>query len=290
MTGLRYATLVLKRPSLTRDLPHGPTDLLWITNTATLVYGAQDAVLVDTFTTTAQNADLVKWIGSFGRRLTHVYVTHGPGDHFFGVSQVLEAFPGAVAVATAGSIAKAHEHGSPEMIDSFWGRLFPGEIPDPLRVPTLLDGSTIDLEGHRIEVLEMGFTDTRDTTSVWVPDLRLVISGDVVYTDAHPYLAETDSTTRENWRHVLRRLADLDPAVVVAGHKHSDAADTPDNIAATIAYLEDFERLVGETVDQGGNAVQLYDALLALHPTRANPGSAWAAAQTAIILSEGVTP
>ena len=33
-------------PDLTRDLPYGPEDLQWVANSATLVYGTDDAVLV----------------------------------------------------------------------------------------------------------------------------------------------------------------------------------------------------------------------------------------------------
>src|SRR5215470_14025105 len=105
---LRYAVKSAQRPGLTRDLPHGPDDLQWVANTATLIYGERDAVLVDTFTTVEQNTELVEWIRSFDRHLTYVYITHGHGDHFFGIRQVLDAFPGAKAVATRGSVRQAY--------------------------------------------------------------------------------------------------------------------------------------------------------------------------------------
>jgi hypothetical protein len=41
--------LVLKRRGVTRDLPSGTESLQWVTNTATLIYGEHDAVVVDTF-------------------------------------------------------------------------------------------------------------------------------------------------------------------------------------------------------------------------------------------------
>ena len=43
-----YAVHTATRQGVTRDLPHGPEDLQWVANSATLIHGDQDAVLVDT--------------------------------------------------------------------------------------------------------------------------------------------------------------------------------------------------------------------------------------------------
>ena len=63
-TILRYDTLVLKRRGLTRDLPSGTESLQWVTNTATLIYGEHDAIVVDTFASwkppEGMNHDLLK--------------------------------------------------------------------------------------------------------------------------------------------------------------------------------------------------------------------------------------
>lgn len=275
--GLNYAVLVNRRPSLTRDLPYGPADLQWVTNTSTLIYGPRDAVLIDTFTTAAQNEELVEWVASFDRNLTQIYSTHGHGDHFFGIGQLLDRFKGATAVATAGTVAQAEKHASSEMVDSFWNRLFPGEIPAPLHVPDVTESAALDLHGHELQILPTGFTDTEDTTVVWVPDLGLIVGGDVVYNHTHPYLAETTPQSRDNWRSALERLSQLDARVAVAGHKHSDYPDDPSDIAETLAYLEDFDALRETTT----TTEELYAALLDKHPNRANPGSAWAAAKAA---------
>jgi hypothetical protein len=43
------------RPGLNRDVPPGKESLSWVANSATLIYGEQDAVLVDTFLTVEQS-------------------------------------------------------------------------------------------------------------------------------------------------------------------------------------------------------------------------------------------
>ncbi|MEU7390185.1 MBL fold metallo-hydrolase [Streptomyces tanashiensis] len=277
-SGLRYGTLCLRRPGLTRDLPPGPReDLQWVSNTATLIYGERDAVVVDTFLTIEQNQQLVDWVKSHNRNLTYIYITHGHGDHAFGVKQLLEAFPQAKAVSTAAVVAKATAEGSPPFFDTFWTSRFPGEVPAPQVFPAVLDGDTFTLEGHTLQVIETGFTDCEGSTALWVPDLRLVVAGDVAYNGIDQYLGETTTASREEWMRATDTLAALDPVYVVAGHKKPDLPDDPKILAETKKYLADFNRLDAETE----TAAELFEAMLALYPNRANPGSLWGGSKRA---------
>lgn len=271
---LAYAVRTATRQGVTRDLPHGPDDLLWVANTATLIYGERDAVLVDTYTSIEQNAELVEWVRSFDRNLTYIYITHGHGDHLFGIGQLLEAFPDAVPVATAAVVAASHTNDEPQWREGFWEKLFPGQIPT-IRFPEPLDGTSLDLEGHRLEVIDTGFTDTAETTSLWVPDLGLVVGGDVVYNDTHQFTLETTTASREHWAQAADRLAELRPRFVVAGHKKPDAPDAPAILGQTAAYLRDFNTVSAST----STAEELYDRMLELYPRRANPGALWGGAK-----------
>src|SRR5262249_62422244 len=67
--------------------------------TATLIYGARDAVLVDGFLTVAQAEALADWVKGHGKNLTTIYATHAHPDHFFGAGTVLQKFPRARFVA-----------------------------------------------------------------------------------------------------------------------------------------------------------------------------------------------
>ncbi|WP_220138820.1 MBL fold metallo-hydrolase [Paenibacillus anseongensis] len=129
MSNLQFAELCVKRDSLTRNLPEGKENLRWVSNTAILIYGGKDAVLVDTFITIEHNQKLIDWIKSFNRNLKYIYITHGHGDHFFGIKQVKEAFPNVKAIATEGTVKESLKQGS--LIESFWDKLFPNQIPYP---------------------------------------------------------------------------------------------------------------------------------------------------------------
>ncbi|MEU8690536.1 MBL fold metallo-hydrolase [Streptomyces sp. NPDC048665] len=128
-----------------------------------------------------------------------------------------------------------------------------------------------------LEVIEAGFTDTSDSTSLWVPDLRLIVAGDVAYNDTHQYTAETTTETREHWAQAAEQLAALRPAAVIAGHKKPDAVDDPAILEQTANYLRDFNKAVAETA----TAEELYDRMLALYPHRANPGALWGGSKPA---------
>src|SRR5712671_6633898 len=222
---LQWDVLTIKRPGLTRDLPAGKEELMWVANSSTLICGERDAVLVDTFLTIEQSQTLLSWVVASGKNLTAIYVTHGHGDHFFGLAPLLERFPGAKAVATAEVVEAMREQLSPASIESFWRRLFPGEIPDRLLLAEPLEDNELKLEGHKLVVVNAGRTDTAHSTCLYVPSIGLIVGGDAVYNGIHPYLGETDTGSRLEWISTLDKLEALKPKAVVAGHKVPDNND-----------------------------------------------------------------
>jgi glyoxylase-like metal-dependent hydrolase (beta-lactamase superfamily II) len=274
---LEYRVFTATRPGLTPDIPAGYESLAWVANSATLIYGARDAVLVDTFLTIDQSVQLADEVAASGKNLTHVYITHGHGDHFFGLGALKQRFPNVRAVATAAVIDRIAGQLEPDMLDGFWRQRFPGQIPDDPIVPESLGGASIELEGRALIPIDTGYTDTADSTSLHVPSIGLIAAGDVVYNGIHPYLGESSAQTRPQWIDALDKLGTLGARAVVAGHKIPGNDDDPEAIAQTRQYLRDFIRL-----DQATDTPrQLFDAMIELYPDRANPGSLWGGANAA---------
>jgi glyoxylase-like metal-dependent hydrolase (beta-lactamase superfamily II) len=160
-------------------------------------------------------------------------------------------------------------------VESFWEKRFPGQIPNHLVIAEPLTSPALDLEGHELVVVELGHTDTDNTTCLHVPDIGLVVAGDAAYNDVHLYLAESSGQKRREWVAALDAIEALSPRAVVAGHKRAGRADHPRVIEETRQYIRDFDR-VAESAE---TARQLYEEVLAIYPDRINPAVLWTSAR-----------
>jgi glyoxylase-like metal-dependent hydrolase (beta-lactamase superfamily II) len=203
------------------------------------------------------------------------YITHAHGDDFLGLKLLLDRFPNAKAFATAAAVAGIQHQMSPEFIRSFWEPRFPGQVPSQLVAPEVLVGDTLYLEGEELKIIELGHTDTAHSTALYVPSIGLVVSGDAVYNNTHPYLAESSALARAEWLSALDQIERLHPSAVVAGHGVLEPDSSPRHIEETHRYLRDFNAAVAGT----STPTELYEKMLALYPDRVNPGSLWGGAK-----------
>ena len=269
---LTYEVLVVDgQPIPGQPAPDGSPSM-WSPTSATLVCGEQHAVLIDGLTTKEHAAALVDWIDDRGLTLQTIYVTHGHGDHFFGLGPLVARHPGVRVVALPEVVDRMREQTSPEVYESLWRPLFGEQIPEEIVIAQPLDGNRIDLEGHSLFVHRAGHTDRADTTFVHVPDLDLVVAGDIVYNGVFPFTVDTDRSTRDEWRQALVDIAACKPAYVVAGHKAPTADDDPRHIAETRRFLDDFDA----ALDSGAPADEIFDSLATTHHERVNRTALWA--------------
>jgi glyoxylase-like metal-dependent hydrolase (beta-lactamase superfamily II) len=271
MSELRYEVMVNDglRRHREQTLPDG-SPIVSSPIASTLIYGERDAALVDPPMTYEQVQRVGDWIEGSGKHLTAVYATHGHGDHWFGTDLLLQRFPDTVAYATNGTITMMHQQGTVGRAE-VWDVDFPGQIPpSPVNYRTIpVDG--IKLEGHLLVAVEVGHTDTDDTTVLYVPSIGLVVAGDVVYNGVHQYLLESADGGIDAWLVALDKVTALQPRAVVAGHKNKDLPDDPAVIDQTRNYLLNARRLLTEKPTP-----QVYfDEMTARYPDRLNVGPVW---------------
>ena len=195
---LRYKVFTVTRPGLNRDVPPGKESLMWVANSATLIYGERDAVLVDTFLTVEQCNGLADAIVASEKALKAIYVTHAHGDHFFGLKILQDRFPNVQALAIPEVVARMKLQITPDKLNSRWRKLFPNQIPDVISIADPLEGNEIDLEGNKLVVVRVGHTDTDDTTCLHVPSIGLVVAGDAVYIMAFIHFS-SNRTGKPDW-------------------------------------------------------------------------------------------
>ncbi|MBV8180838.1 MAG: MBL fold metallo-hydrolase, partial [Mycobacterium sp.] len=188
MVTLRYEVLVNDGVRRDRDmrLPDG-SPIVSSPVASTLVLGDNDAVLVDPPFTYEQIDRVGDWIERSGKRLAYIYATHGHGDHWFGADRIMGRFPGAIAYATQKTIAMMHQQATVGRAQR-WDIDFPGLIPESPVVFEPIPTNGFTLEGHRCVAIEVGHTDTDDTTVLHVASIGLVVAGDVAYNGVHQYL------------------------------------------------------------------------------------------------------
>ncbi|MCJ1715845.1 MBL fold metallo-hydrolase [Curtobacterium sp. VKM Ac-2922] len=281
MSDLSYDVLVTDGPEWAgaSRLPDGGP-LVWNPGSSVLISGAADAVLVDPPFTRSQIAEVGDWIERSGRTLTHVYATHGHGDHWFGGPSLVQRFPTATMVATPGTIAMMHREATTGR-QQLWDQIFPGLIPETPVVAEVVGPEGLELEGHRLLPIEVGHTDTDDTTILHVPDLGLVVAGDSVYNGVHQYLLEGPGGGFERWLEALDVIEALGARAVVAGHKNRDLPDRPEAIGETRAYLRDVMELLEDRVTPEA----FLNAMTTRHPDHLNESPVWFGGLT--LLSRG---
>jgi glyoxylase-like metal-dependent hydrolase (beta-lactamase superfamily II) len=258
---LRYDVFVAPEKPFIAPPPRVGDPPAWDPTTSTLIFGARDAVLVDALMTVREATALADWVALHDHQLTTIYITHGHGDHYLGLSVLLDRFPRARAVATAATVAQMRKNTTSEALNNDRAR-FPGQLAERIALAEPLDADHIELEGRPLQVMATGHTDTVDTTSLYVPDLGLIVSGDVAYNHCHMYVGPTTADIRAEWIAALDRLAALNSAAVVTGHKDPTQGNPPSVLAESRGYLEYYGQLRERALPDR----ELFDAMVRRYP------------------------
>ncbi len=268
---LTYDVFVNDPPPQDGLLPNGEPKL-FSPMASTLICGSQDAVLTDPGMTADQARVLGDWVAARGRNLTDIFITHGHGDHWFAAGLLAERF-GARVVASAGTITQMHASAATRPF--LWDEVYAGIPPSPVTAVTV-PGNRFTLEGHDLAIVEVGGTDSADSTVLHIPDLELVVAGDVIYNGVHMYLAQAAVVGGfGSWRNAIDKVQALQPRHIVAGHQNDKFDDDAERtIAETRQYLDDADDLLRTE----NSAVAFFNAKIERYPDRLGRTVLWAGA------------
>jgi glyoxylase-like metal-dependent hydrolase (beta-lactamase superfamily II) len=268
---LNYDVFINDPPPQDGVLPNGEPRR-FSPQASTLIYGSRDAVLTDPAMTTDQARVLGDWVAAKGRNVTDIFVTHGHGDHWFAAGLLAERF-GARVVASAGTIAQMQANVAQRPF--LWDKVYSGIPATPVTAVTVPD-NRFTLEGHELVIVDVGHTDSDDTSVLHVPDLELVVAGDAIYNGAHMYLGQSVVVGGfAPWREAIDKVEALKPKHIVAGHPREDLDDDAQRtIAETRQYLDDAEDLLRTET----TAVDFFNAKIARYPDHIGRTVLWAGA------------
>ena len=272
IVNLSYDVFVNDPPPQSGRLPNGEPKL-FSPMASTLVYGDTNAILTDPGLTAGQAKVLGDWVAAKNRNVTDIFITHGHGDHWFAADSLAKQF-GARIVATTGTIQQMRAGlGTRPLI---WDKIYT-DIPESPVTAVAVPGNLLAVDGHEARIVEVGNTDTTDTSVLHVPDLDLVVAGDVIYNGVHMFLGQAvvvDGSLRP-WRAAIDMVEALAPRHIVAGHQnkqHDD--DARRTIEETRQYLDDAD----DAMRTQHSALDYFNAKIARYPNHLGRTVLWATA------------
>ncbi len=266
---IAIAALLLAPPALAEHHEEEPPLTVQVLRTSAgslhvnsaLIMGKQDAVLVDPPFTLADAHRVAGMVLDSGKRLTHIFVTHDHPDHFFAMEVLEAAFPDAEIVAHPTVVADIWRS-LPFKVER-WSPMLADNGPAYPSAPHALSSDVIMLEGHELRVLGPMQGDHRHSTALWVPEIRALLPGDLVFNEVHLWLGEHTLEEVAAWRASMDMLEELQPEIVVAGHARPGLPDDASGIEFTYRYLDAWPGLV----ERSANAAQMQQMVREAFPT-----------------------
>lgn len=206
-----------------------------LASNAVLVTGRREAVLVDALLINEDARRLVEQIKATGKELTTILITHAHPDHYFGLPIVQQAFPKARVYARPITVEFQKEFAAKII---HWQEGYPGELPTELKLPKILEGDTLTLEGEEIRVLDLEMVETTAATAFYVPAAKTLISGDLIYSKCHHYMSDVGRA--DTWIEQIGKVRKLGIDRVIPGHGPVGGSELFDE---SIEWLGSYEKI-----------------------------------------------
>lgn len=246
----------------------------WGWSNAGLVTAEGASLLVDTLFDERLTRDMLDAMAPVTecRPIGQAMNTHGNGDHWFGNALLPDGIP---IVASRAALEEMRAAG-PELVhllfneldlgpefDAFAARTmrrfdFAGVTP---RLPTeaFEGGRDLRVGDRDVRLLELGPAHTAGDAIAWVPDARVVFTGDILFVDGTPIMWEGPVS---NWLRACERILELDARVIVPGHGPVTDAGGVRDVQRYLAYVRDEARTrfdAGMDPDAAADDIDLSD-------------------------------
>ena len=175
--------------------------------------------------------------------VTHVIITHYHADHIYGLQAFKAAGATVIAQRAAGEYLNSET--AAQRLKVSREQIFPWIDENTRLVPAdrWIDGpTTLTLGGVEFRLQPVGPSHTPEDLVVYVPGLRALFAGDLVFRGRVPFVGQADS---RRWIAALDSLLAYDIAVVVPGHGPASTSARAD-LQLTRDYLAHLRLTMGE--------------------------------------------
>ncbi|MFD3807284.1 MBL fold metallo-hydrolase [Streptomyces sp. NPDC058611] len=208
----------------------------WCLNNAGFVTDGGRTLLVDTAATERRAHALRDAVTAAGAPLPRTVVnTHHHGDHTYGNGVFTPA-----ALILGHDNARAEQLAAGHQLEMIWPATDFGAVEITVPDLTYSDRITLHVGGTEVRVIHPGVAHTTGDSVVWLPDRRIVFTGDLVFAGGTPFLAMGSLAGSLRAMELLRSL---DAETVVPGH---GPLTDPSAYEATERYLRYVAELAGE--------------------------------------------
>jgi glyoxylase-like metal-dependent hydrolase (beta-lactamase superfamily II) len=217
-----------------------------------IVVGDDAVMVIDTQATPVMAADVIRRIREVTAKpikyvvLSHYHAVRVLGASAYRPEQIIASQDTYDLIVERGEADKASEIGR-------FPRLFNAveSVPPGVTWPTLTFTGKMTLWLGKLEVqlLQLGRGHTKGDTVAWLPQEKILFSGDLVEFDATPYAGDAYF---KDWPATLDALAALEPAKLVPGR--GAALQTPEQVQRGLAGTRAFVSELYASVEAGAKA------------------------------------
>ncbi len=222
------------------------------------VIGRRGVLVIDTRLNPPMARELSAAIRSVtDKPVTHVVNTHFHGDHTFG-NQIFAGSAEIIAsTLTRTKLTMEGELHREWISGHFTVDYSEVEITPPGMV---FDGSmTIDLGGKSVELMQTAAGHTGGDVMVWVPDAKVLFTGDILVVNNVPWLGDSPGSAR-----LMTDLIDLtsrSAETFVPGHGFGVTTVRREKIYSALGFLADVREQVTRLADDGASLDEVISRL-----------------------------
>lgn len=217
-----------------------------------IVIGDDAVMVIDTQATPVMAADVIRRIREVtDKPIKYVVLSHYHAVRVLGAS----AYQPEHIIASEDTLDLIRERGEQDKASEIgrFPRLFRAveSVPPGLTWPTMsfTGRMTLWLGKLEVQLIQLGRGHTKGDTVVWLPQEKILFSGDLVEFDATPYAGDAYFS---DWPQTLDNIAALQPAQLVPGR--GPALQTPEQVAQGLAGTRAFVSDVFAAVKAGAAA------------------------------------